>query len=160
QKIVASGRFSDKVSAQTEARTESRPPPDLCNTPGGGPPRETHVFRTVRGPADSIRGLRAESPAQPHSARAGSTRAPTHWQCHGGGTRHPPPCSQSPTRPRPPAHTQIRRAHLLPRPPEQFRYSPACCTVRKSNGLRPSPAAQWQEAPAHRSTEQSVWLRA
>src|SRR5208282_1597433 len=122
QKIVASGQ----VSAQTEAHTESRPPPDFCNKPAGGPPRGTRVSRTVGGRANSIRGLRAESPEQPHSAHAGSTRAPTHWQCHGGGARHPPPHSQSPTRPRPPARTRIRRTCLLPRPPEQLHFPPAC----------------------------------
>src|ERR1700686_2633379 len=151
--------FWAQVNGRTEARRESHPPPDPRNILAGGPPRESRFFRTVGGPADLTRGLRAEWMTQPHFLRAELTRAATHGRCRGGGTRRPPPCSRSPTRPRPRLRTRIRRARrllrLLVRPLERLRCLPTFCTARRSSGPRPGPAALWRESPAHRSTQRS-----
>src|SRR5208282_1885800 len=144
--------FPATISGRAEARTESHFRPDPCNTTGGGPLHENRVFHKGGGPAHSIRGLPAESLTQPHSWRAESTRTAAHWRCHAGGTRPPPPRSQSPTRSRPPWRKRIRKACLLPQPPEQPRHPATCCTAQSSSGLRLALAAQGRELPARRST--------
>src|SRR5205807_2912418 len=131
--------FPGLVSGRTEARTESHPPWDPGNTRVGDPPRENRVFRTVGAPADSIRGLLAELRMPPRRPRAESTRAPTDWRCHGGGTPQPPPRFPFPTRPQPPSRKRIRKAclllRLLLRPLEPLRYLPTFCTARRSSEL-------------------------
>src|SRR5260370_42417243 len=111
--MVQNPQLLGQLNGRTEARTESRPPRGRCSTSAAGPPREIRVFRIIGGPANSTLGLRAESPAQPHFPRAESTPAPTHWRCHGAGTRRPPPRSRFPTRPRPPSRKRIRKSGLL-----------------------------------------------
>src|SRR5882762_2477748 len=142
KKMVQNSRLLGQLSGRIETRTESRPPPDSGNTLVGDPPRKIRVFRTICGLADSIRGLRAVWPTPPRGPRGESARAPTHWRCHGVGTRRPPLRSRSPTRPRPPSRKRIRNAGLLLllRPLERLRYLPTFCTARRSSGPRPAPA--------------------
>src|ERR1700686_5906126 len=103
QKVVQKSILLAQLNGRIEARTKSHPPLDPCNTLGGGRPRETRVSRTVGAPPDSTRGLRAEWQTQPRQPRGESVRAPSHWRCHAGGTRRPPPRSRSPTRSQPPS---------------------------------------------------------